>query len=129
MRRLASIIESSEDAVIGIDLNATVTSWNQAAEKLYGYSAGEIVGQPVMKLLPPEKLDEESTILARIRRGNSMRHYDTVRMHKDGHRVDVSLSVSVIRDESGEIVGCSKISRDIGDRKRAEQALREADPA
>jgi PAS domain S-box-containing protein len=127
MRRLASIIESSEDAVLGLDLKGTITSWNQSAEKLYGYTADEVVGKPVLTLLPPEKIDEEAIILARVRRGELVRHFDTVRMHKDGRKINVSVSISVIRDESGAIVGFSKIARDIGDRVHAEQALRDAD--
>ena len=127
MRKLASIIESSEDAVIGLDMSGNVTSWNQGAKKLYGYEAAEIVGRPVTALLPRELIDEEATILAKVRRGELLRHFDTVRVREDGQSIDVSLSVSVIRDPGGNIVGCSKIARDIGDRKRAENALRDAD--
>ncbi len=126
-RKLALIIESSEDAVIGLDLSANVTSWNQAAEKLYGYSADEIVGRSVLVLLPPQEVDEEKKLLSAVRRGELVRHFDTVRICKDGRPVDVSLSVSIIRDGSGDIVGFSKIARDIRDRKRAEKALLEAD--
>ncbi len=126
-RKLASIIESSEDAVIGLDMSGNVTSWNQGAKKLYGYEAAEIVGRPVTVLLPRELIDEEAKILAKVRRGELLRHFDTIRVRKDGQAIDVSLSVSVIRDPSGAIVGCSKIARDIGDRKRAENALRDAD--
>lgn len=126
-RKLASIIESSEDAVIGLDLDGNVTSWNQAAEKLYGYAADEVVGRSAVMLLPPNQVDEERNILNKVRRGELLRHFDTVRVRKDGRKIDVSLSVSVIRDDSGQIVGYSKIARDIGDRKRAEQALLEAD--
>ncbi len=126
-RRLASIIESSEDAVIGVDLAGKITSWNQAAEALYGYSADEVIGHEVLKLLPRDNLTEESAIVARIRRGEQVRHYDTIRVHKDGRLVDISLSISVMRDANGEIVGYAKIARDVGDRKRAEEALREAD--
>jgi PAS domain S-box-containing protein len=127
LRKLASIIESSEDAVIGLDLSGNVTSWNQAAEKLYGYTAAEIVGHPVLALLPDDLVNEEEEILEKVRHGKLLRHFDTVRVRKDGQKVDVSLSISVIRDDAGAIIGCSKIARDIGDRKRAEKALREAD--
>jgi PAS domain S-box-containing protein len=127
LRRLASIIESSEDAVIGIDLAGTITSWNPAATRLYGYAAEEVVGQPVTMLIPPDLPNEEPEILAKIRRGKAIRHYDTVRVGKDGQRLDVSISVSPIKDANGTIVGCSKIARDIADRRRAEEALREAD--
>ncbi|HVU90263.1 MAG TPA: PAS domain S-box protein [Pirellulales bacterium] len=126
-RKLALIIESTEDAVIGLDLNANVTSWNQAAEKLYGYKAEEIVGRSVLMILPPDQVDEEKRILSAVRRGELVRHFDTVRMRKGGRPVEVSLSVSVIRDDSGQIVGFSKIARDVSDRKRAEKALLEAD--
>jgi len=127
LHRLASIIESSEDAVIGVDLNETITSWNQAAEKMYGYSASEILGQPVTRLLPPEIVGEESHILSTIRAGGVVRHFDTVRVTKSRQRIDVSLGVSAMRDAHGDLVGYSKIARDIGDRIRAERALREAD--
>ena len=126
-RKLASIIESSEDAVIGLDLDGNVTTWNQAAEKLYGYTSDEVVGRPVVMLLPAEQEDEEMTILNKVRRGELLRHFDTVRVRKDGRKIDVSLSVSVIRDDSGQVAGYSKIARDIGDRKRAERALLDAD--
>ena len=127
MRRLASIIESSEDAVIGMDLEATITSWNPAAERLFGYASEEVIGRTVSMLIPPDHQDEEPALVEKIRRGESTRHFDTVRMTKEGRLLDVSLSVSPIKDGRGRIVGCSKIARDISDRKAVEAALREAD--
>jgi PAS domain S-box-containing protein len=97
-RRLAAIVESSEDAILSKDLNAIITSWNQAAEKLFGYTAEEAVGKPITILIPPNRHDEEPAILERIRRGERVEHYETVRQRKDGSLVDISLSVSPIRD-------------------------------
>jgi PAS domain S-box-containing protein len=126
-RKLASIIETSEDSVIGMDLNARIVSWNAAAEKLYGYSAEEIISQPISILRPIDHRDEGPELLAKISRGESIRHYDTVRVAKDGRRIDVSLGVSPIKDAEGKVIGAAKIARDITDRKRAEEALREVD--
>ena len=127
LHRLASIIECSEDAVIGVDLNETIISWNQAAEKMYGYTTSEILGQPIRRLLPPDLVDEESHILSTIRAGGVVRHFDTMRLTKSLRKIDVSLGVSAMRDAHGNLVGYSKIARDISDRVRAERALREAD--
>ena len=121
VRRLASIIESSDDAIISKDLDGTITSWNSGAERLFGYSAAEAIGRPVTMLMPPDRIDEEPGIIARIRRGERIEHYDTVRKRKDGSPIDISLSVSPVKDAAGRIVGASKIARDITDRKRAEQ--------
>lgn len=115
-RRLAAIIASSEDAIISKDLNGRITSWNEAAERLFGYTAGEIIGQPVTVLIPPERHNEEPGILERIRRGDRLEHYETVRRRKDGTLFDISLTVSPIKDESGKVIGASKIGRDITDR-------------
>ncbi|HZE68270.1 MAG TPA: MASE1 domain-containing protein [Pyrinomonadaceae bacterium] len=125
LRQLASIVETTDDVIIGKDLNGIVTSWNAASQKLYGYTAGEMIGTPVSNLIPPDRPDEEPEILSRLRRGESVDHYETVRMSKDGKLIQVSLTVSPIRDASGQVIGCSKIARDITDRKRAE-AEREA---
>jgi len=125
-RRLAAIVESSDDAIVTKDLNGVITSWNQAAERLFGYAPAEIIGKPVTTLIPPEHIDEEPDILGRIRRGERVDHYETVRRRKDGSLVEISLSVSPIRDADGAITGASKIARDITARKRAETALREA---
>ena len=119
--RLAAIIESSEDAVISKNLDGIIMSWNSGAERLFGYTAAEAIGRPVTMLIPPERIDEEPGIIARIRRGERIEHYDTVRRRKDGSTVDISLTVSPIKDSSGTIIGASKIARDITERKLAEQ--------
>jgi PAS domain S-box-containing protein len=126
-RKLASIIETSEDSVIGMDLTARIVSWNAAAEKLFGYTPEETIGQPISIVSPIEQRDEGLELLARISRGEPIRHYDTVRIAKDGRRIDVSLGVSPIKDAEGKVVGAATIARDITDGKRAEAALREAD--
>jgi PAS domain S-box-containing protein len=122
---LAAIIEFSDDAIISKDLTGIVTSWNRAAEKIFGYRADEIVGHPVFVLFPPDRLAEEVLILERIRSGEGVDHFETVRRHKDGHDIEVSLTISPVRDNTGRIVGASKIARDISDRKRAERVLRD----
>jgi PAS domain S-box-containing protein len=119
---LAAIIENSDDAIISKDLNGVITSWNKSAEKLFGYTSDEAVGQPVTILIPPERQAEEPRILDRIRRGEPVEHYDTVRRRKDGSSVEVSLTVSPIRD-AGRIIGASKIARDISERKQTEDIL------
>lgn len=124
-RHLAALVESSDDAIVTKNLNGIITSWNQAAEKLFGYSEGEIIGKPVTLLIPPGHEDEEPGILARIRRGERIEHYDTVRQRKDGSRVEISLTVSPIKNAQGDIIGASKIARDITKRKEVEAALRE----
>jgi PAS domain S-box-containing protein len=126
-RRLAAIVESSEDAIISKDLDGIVISWNQAAEQLFGYTAEEMVGKSITILIPPDRLDEEPVILERIRRGERIEHYETVRQRKDGSLLDISLTVSPIRDGLGNIVGASKIARDITRRKVAEEALRQSE--
>jgi PAS domain S-box-containing protein len=126
-RQLAAIVESSEDAIISKDLNGIITSWNRAAEQLFGYTAEEIIGKSVSLLIPPERYDEEQGIVERIRRGERIEHYETVRQRKDGKRLDISLTVSPIRDAEGNIIGASKIARDISQRKRAQEALRESE--
>jgi len=124
--RLASIVESSDDAIISKDLNGIITSWNKGARRLFGYTAREAVGQSVTMLIPPDRLNEESAILERIRRGEAVEHYETVRRRKDGQLLDISLTISPIKNAEGQVVGASKIARDITDRKKAEQALRES---
>ena len=120
-RRLAAIIESSEDAIISKDLDGKITSWNEAAERLFGYKPEEIIGKPVTTLIPRDPHNEELGILERIRRGERVEHYETVRQRKDGTVFDISLTVSPIKDESGLVVGASKIGRDISDRVRYEK--------
>ncbi|MEG4962616.1 PAS domain S-box protein [Microcoleus sp. K4-B3] len=125
--RLAAIVESSEDAIISKDLEGVITSWNVGAETIFGYTAGEIVGQSGTKLIPADYRDEENEILTKIQRGERIEHYDTKRLRKDGTLIDVSMSVSPIKDETGNIIGASKISRNIADRKQAEAALRQSE--
>jgi PAS domain S-box-containing protein len=122
-QHIAAIVESSDDAIISKDLNGTIVSWNKGAERLFGYSGDEIIGKPVTTLIPQERLDEEPGILARIRRGERIDHYETIRQRKDGSLIDISLTVSPVRDGTGRIVGASKIARDISEPKRAADAL------
>ena len=103
---------------------AIITSWNRGAQLLFGYTAEEAVGQPVTLLIPVDRHDEEPFILARIRRGESVDHYETIRQTKDGRLIDISLTVSPIKNESGEIIGASKIARDISESKRAQERLK-----
>ncbi len=124
--RLAAIVEFSDDAIISKDLSGIIMTWNQGAERLFGYSAEEIIGEPVMKLIPADRYDEEPEILDRIRHGKHITHYETVRRRKNGSLVEISLTVSPIKDSTGRIIGASKIARDITDRKEAERALRTA---
>jgi PAS domain S-box-containing protein len=119
-RRLSAIVESSNDAIIGKTLEGIVTSWNRAAEQLYGYRAEEMVGESVARIIPPDRPDELHKILARLRRGERIEHYETVRRHKDGSLVDVSVTVSPVMDTKGRVVGASAIARDVSERRRAE---------
>src|ERR1700687_518167 len=117
--RLAAIVESSDDAIISKDMNGTITSWNGGAERLYGYTAEEIVGKPISALIPSDHPDDFPAIMGRLRRGERIEHYETVRVCKDGRRVDVSLTISPVRNAEGKIIGASKIARDITERKQA----------
>ena len=123
--RLAAVVNSSDDAIISKDLNGIINAWNRGAEKIFGYSASEILGKPMLMLFPPELVNEEAEILGRARRGESIEHFETVRVRKDGTRIDVSVTISPIRDGNGVIVGASKIARDITERRQVEEALRE----
>ena len=124
--RLASIIDSSEDSIISKDLNGIILSWNQGAEKLYGYTAEEAVGRPITMLVPEGRPDEIPRILDQVRRGESVEHYESVRVTKDGRQLEVSIRISPIRDASGNPVGASAISRDITAQKQAEEHIRQA---
>jgi len=120
-QRLAAIVQSSDDAIISKDLNGIIATWNKGATKLFGFEAKEVIGQPITILFPPERHGEEACILARIRRGERIEHYETVRQRKDGKRIQISLTVSPIQDATGKVVGASKIARDISPRKQAEE--------
>lgn len=125
--RLASIVEYSDDAILSKDLNGTILTWNAAAERLFGYAADEIVGRSIHCLIPEDRVEEERMILARVARGERVNHYETVRRRKDGGRVEVSITVSPIRDGRGRIIGASKVLRDIGERRRTETLLRDSE--
>lgn len=123
--RLAAIVESSNDAIIAKTLDGVITDWNSAAERVFGYAANEMLGRPITMLIPLERLEEEAMILDRLKRGERIEHYETVRVRKGGRRIDVSLSVSPIKDAAGKIIGASKIVRDITEQKRSAAALRQ----
>jgi PAS domain S-box-containing protein len=125
-QRLAAIVDSSDDAIVGKDLNSIVTSWNSGAERLFGYSASEMIGTSIMRLIPPDRQTEENEILTRIRNGRRVDHFETVRMRKDGQLIDVSVTISPIKNVIGNVIGASKVARDIGERKRAEEKLQAA---
>ncbi|MEO8206792.1 MAG: PAS domain S-box protein [Chthoniobacterales bacterium] len=125
-RRLAAIVASSDDAIIGKDLTSTITSWNAGAERIFGYTAEEMIGASIMRLIPSDRQDEERDILARIRRNERLDHFETIRMAKDGRKLNVSVTVSPIKDSTGNIIGASKVARDITERKAAEAALKKA---
>jgi PAS domain S-box-containing protein len=120
---LRSIIENSDDAIITKNLDGIISSWNKSAERIFGYTAEEVIGKPVTILIPPERHDEELGILARLRRGERIDHYETVRQRKDGSLIDISLTVSPVKDAHGNIVGAAKIARDITDRKRKDEHI------
>ena len=126
-RRMAAIVETSDDAIISKNLEGVIQTWNRGAANIFGYTADEVVGKPVTLLMPPERYDEEPGILARLRRGERIDHYETVRRRKDGTLLDISLTVSPIRDNAGRIIAASKIGRDITEQKRAEAALRDSE--
>ena len=123
----AAIIESSDDAILSKDLNGNITSWNPAATRILGYTSEEMIGTSILRLIPPELRTDESVILAKIRAGQRIDHFETTRVAKDGRRLDVSLSISPVRDSSGQIVGAAKILRDISARKQLEQSLLQAE--
>ena len=124
--RLAAIVESSDDAIIGKDLNGRITSWNSGATRLFGYAADEVIGRSITVLIPPDRLDEEPRILQKLRQGERVEHFETVRITKDRRKVHVSLTISPIRNAEGEIIGASKIARDITERKKSESELMQA---
>jgi PAS domain S-box-containing protein len=123
--RLAAIVETSDDAIVSKSPEGIIQSWNAGAERIFGYSAAEVVGQPINLIIPPELQDEERLILERLRQGERIEHFETVRISKEGGRIDISLTISPIRDATGRIVGASKVARDITKRKKAEEALQQ----
>jgi PAS domain S-box-containing protein len=124
--RLSAIVDSSDDAIVSKDLNGTVMTWNRAAERMFGYTAAEMIGRPILIIIPADRIGEEDYVLDCVRRGVGVDHYETERRHKDGHRVLVSLTVSPIRAADGTLLGASKIARDIGERKRLMAELERA---
>ncbi len=127
LAQLAAIVESSNDAIIGKTLDGIITSWNSGAEKIYGYSAQEAIGSPISVLAPPELPDDESQFLERIKRGDRVDRYETVRLRKDGEQINVSLTISPIKDVTGNIIGASTIARDITEHKRIQRAMKDSD--
>jgi PAS domain S-box-containing protein len=126
-KQLAAIVESSDDAIISKSLEGVISSWNHSAERLFGYTSEEAIGQNITLIIPPDRHDEEPKILERIRRGERLDHFETVRKHKDGKLLDISLTISPIKDDSGHVIGASKVARDITDRKEAEQARKDTE--
>ena len=122
-QRLAALVASSDDAILSLDLDGTIATWNRGVQDFFGYAADEVIGKSILSLLPTERQAEEPNILAHVGRGEHVQHYETVRLCKDGRRVAVSLSVSPIMDAGGTIIGASKIARDITAHKLTEEAL------
>jgi PAS domain S-box-containing protein len=120
---LLSIVENSDDAIITKNLDGIISSWNRAAQRVFGYAAEEVIGKSVTILIPPDRHNEEPTIIARIRRGERIDHYETVRQHKDGSLIDISLTISPIKNAGGKIIGAAKIARDISERKRKDERI------
>jgi PAS domain S-box-containing protein len=129
VQRLAAIVDSSEDAIVGKDLNGIVESWNAGAERMFGYTAAEVIGRSITLIIPPDRIEEEAGVLARIRAGQSVQHFETVRRRKNGEFIDVSLSVSPIRQQNGQVIGASKIARDITEEKALRVAADDASRA
>jgi PAS domain S-box-containing protein len=124
--QLSAIVDSSDDAILSKDLNGVIASWNAGAQRLFGYTAAEMIGQPITKIIPAERQDEEAGILRRLRAGERIEHFETLRRTKDGRLVDVSLTISPVRDAAGRIIGASKIARDVTERRKYEEELRVA---
>jgi PAS domain S-box-containing protein len=125
--RLAAIVDCSDDAIISKDLNGTINSWNNGALRIFGYTPDEAIGQSIMMIIPPELRDEELKILQRLRDGERIEHFETVRVTKNGSRIDVSLTISPVRDSGGRVIGASKVGRDITARKKVEEAIKESE--
>ncbi len=124
--RLSAIVATSDDAIVGKDLNSLITSWNSGAERIFGFTAEEMIGKSIMRLIPQDRREEEREILYRIRRGERIDHFETIRLAKDGRQLNLSVTISPIKDSNGRVVGASKVARDITERKKSEQALKEA---
>jgi PAS domain S-box-containing protein len=120
---LASIIESSEDAIVSKNLNGIITSWNEAAQRLFGYTEDEIIGKHITILIPEERYNEEELIIGKIRAGERMEHFETIRKTKNGEEIQISLTVCPIKNNANKVIGASKIIRDIGRQKKAEDTL------
>ena len=123
---LRAIVDSSDDAIISKDLNGVITSWNKSAERLFGFREAEAIGNPITILIPSDRLEEEPQIISRIRSGERVDHFETIRRRKDGTLLDISLTISPVRDLTGTIIGASKIARDITERKKADADIRRA---
>src|SRR6266403_5309331 len=121
--RLAAIVESSDDAIVGKDLDGIITTWNDGAQRIFGYLAEEIIGKPITILIPSDRQKEEEAIIERIRRGQRVEHYETVRQRKNGGLIDISLSISPVRNAQGKVIGASKIARDITEHKRSQAQI------
>jgi PAS domain S-box-containing protein len=119
---LAAIVDSSDDAIVSKNLSGIIQTWNKGAERIFGYPAAEVIGKPILVIIPPHLHHEEHTILGRLRNGERIDHFETVRRRKDGALINISLTVSPVRDAAGRIIGASKIARDITERKLTEQA-------
>src|SRR4051794_15580870 len=124
IRHLARVVESSDDAIVSKDLNGVITSWNRAAERMFGYTAAEAIGQSIRMIIPADRQSEEDMVLARIRSGEAITHFETIRQRKDRTLIPISLTVSPIHDDSGRVIGASKIARDISTQIRADFASR-----
>ena len=124
---LAAIVDSSDDAIVSKNLNGVITSWNQSAERLFGYTSEEAVGKNITLVIPPDRYDEEAEILRRLARGERVEHFETVRRRKDGSTLDVALTISPVKDSTGRIVGASKVARDVSEKKAADRALRDSE--
>jgi PAS domain S-box-containing protein len=127
LSRIAAVVESSDDAIISKSLEGIIQSWNNGAQQIFGYTAEEIVGKSILELIPPALQGEEPRIIERLKRGERIEHYETVRLAKGGRRIDISLTVSPVKDSSGKIIGASKIARDITEEKKRQEALRESE--